>query len=118
SKLEHVSDKNMFGRFILWFERKLDNVIDGFTAALKWAFNHKFITLAATFLLLIASFMLIPFGFIGNEFIPAGDRGEVSLQLELPKNSTVEQTNFATKQVEEYLNNIPEVTRVFTTVGT
>ncbi|WP_066833577.1 efflux RND transporter permease subunit [Rufibacter ruber] len=118
SKLEHVSDKNLFGRFILWFERLLDKIIDGFTGALKWAFNHKFITLAATFLLLIASFMLVPFGFIGNEFIPAGDRGEVSLQLELPKNSTVEQTNFATKQVEEYLSGIPEVTRVFTTVGT
>ncbi|MBC3539364.1 efflux RND transporter permease subunit [Rufibacter sediminis] len=118
SKLEHVSDKNMFGRFILRFERLLDKIIEGFTGALKWAFNHKFITLAATFLLLIASFMLIPFGFIGNEFIPAGDRGEVSLQLELPKNATVEQTNFATKQVEEYLNGIPEVTRVFTTVGT
>ncbi|WP_192820254.1 efflux RND transporter permease subunit [Rufibacter sp. LB8] len=118
SKLEHVSDKNMFGRFILWFERKLDNIIDGFTATLKWAFNHKFITLGVTFLLLVASFMLVPFGFIGSEFIPAGDRGEVSLQLELPKNSTVEQTNFATKQVEEYLRTIPEVTRVFTTVGT
>ncbi|WP_207431787.1 efflux RND transporter permease subunit [Sabulibacter ruber] len=118
SKLEHVSDKNMFGRFILWFERLLDRIIEGFTDALQWAFGHKFITLAATFLLLIASFMLVPFGFIGNEFIPAGDRGEVSLQLELPKNATVEQTNFATKQVEEYLRGIPEVTRVFTTVGT
>ncbi|AMM51816.1 acriflavin resistance protein [Rufibacter sp. DG15C] len=118
SKLEHVSDKNMFGRFILWFERQLDNIIEGFTNTLKWAFNHKFITLGVTFLLLIASFMLVPFGFIGSEFIPAGDRGEVSLQLELPKNSTVEQTNYATKQVEEYLRTIPEVKRVFTTVGT
>ncbi|WP_205499952.1 efflux RND transporter permease subunit [Rufibacter psychrotolerans] len=118
SKLEHVSDKNLFGRFILWFERLLDRIIEGFTGALRWAFNHKFITIAATFVLLVASFMLVPFGFIGNEFIPAGDRGEVSLQLELPKNATVEQTNFATKQVEEYLRGIPEVTRVFTTVGT
>ncbi|MFT2009935.1 efflux RND transporter permease subunit [Pontibacter sp. 13R65] len=118
SKLEHISDKNIFGRFILAFERFLDRVIDVFTAALKWAFNHKFITLAATFLLLIASFMLVPFGFIGSEFIPAGDRGEVSLQLELPKNATVEQTNFATKQVEEYLQSIPEVEKIFTTVGT
>ncbi|GAA4294879.1 efflux RND transporter permease subunit [Nibribacter koreensis] len=118
SKLEHVSDKNMFGRFILWFERLLDRIIEGFTNTLKWAFNHKFITLGVTFLLLIASFMLVPFGFIGSEFIPSGDRGEVSLQLELPKNSTVEQTNYATKQVEEYLRTIPEVKRVFTTVGT
>ncbi|WP_276497219.1 efflux RND transporter permease subunit [Pontibacter litorisediminis] len=118
SRLEHISDKNFFGRFILAFERMLDRIIDGFTAALKWAFNHKFITLGVTFLLLVASFMLVPFGFIGSEFIPAGDRGEVSLQLELPKNATVEQTNFATKQVEAYLQTKPEVKRIFTTVGT
>ncbi|WP_299759161.1 efflux RND transporter permease subunit [uncultured Pontibacter sp.] len=118
SRLEHVSDKNIFGRFILSFERFLDRIIDGFIAALKWAFNHKFITLALTFVLLIASFMLVPFGFIGSEFIPAGDRGEVSLQLELPKNATVEQTNLATKQVEAFLQSKPEVKRIFTTVGT
>ncbi|GAB3539881.1 efflux RND transporter permease subunit [Pontibacter brevis] len=118
SRLEHVSNKNAFGRFILAFERFLDRIIDGFTAALQWAFGHKFITLAATLLLLVASFALVPFGFIGSEFIPAGDRGEVSLQLELPKNATVEQTNFATRQVEEYLSGIPEVAKVFTTVGT
>ncbi|MFC6998994.1 efflux RND transporter permease subunit [Rufibacter roseus] len=118
SKLEHLSDKTIFGRVILSFERFLDRVIDGFTGALKWAFNHKFITLAVTFLLLVGSFALVPLGFIGSEFIPTGDRGEVSLQLELPKNATVEQTNFATKQVEQYLQSIPEVDKVFTTVGT
>ncbi|PVY42179.1 efflux RND transporter permease subunit [Pontibacter virosus] len=118
SRLEHISDKNIFGRFILAFERFLDNIIDGFTAALKWAFNHKFITLGVTILLLVASFALVPLGFIGSDFIPAGDRGEVSLQLELPKNSTVEQTNFATRQVEQYLEAFPEVSKVFTTVGT
>ncbi|MHA6249970.1 efflux RND transporter permease subunit [Pontibacter sp. CAU 1760] len=118
SRLEHVSKDNAFGRFILAFERLLDRIIDGFTATLKWAFNHKLITLAVTLLMLVGSFMLVPFGFIGSEFIPAGDRGEVSLQLELPKNATVEQTNFATRQVEEYLEAIPEVKKVFTTVGT
>ncbi|WP_299986721.1 efflux RND transporter permease subunit [uncultured Pontibacter sp.] len=118
SRLEHISDKNIFGRFILAFERVLDRIIDGFTAALKWAFNHKLITLGVTMILLVASFALVPLGFIGSAFIPAGDRGEVSLQLELPKNATVEQTNFATRQVEQYLEGFPEVSKVFTTVGT
>ncbi|MBX0331831.1 efflux RND transporter permease subunit [Pontibacter sp. HSC-14F20] len=118
SRLEHISDKNIFGRFILAFERVLDRIIDGFTSALQWAFNHKFITLSVTIILLVASFALVPLGFIGSAFIPAGDRGEVSLQLELPKNSTVEQTNFATRQVEQYLESFPEVSKVFTTVGT
>ncbi|PTX21410.1 CzcA family heavy metal efflux pump/hydrophobe/amphiphile efflux-1 (HAE1) family protein [Pontibacter mucosus] len=118
SRLEHISGTNIFGRFILAFERLLDRIIDGFTAALQWAFNHKFITLGVTMLMLVASFMLPKYGFIGSEFVPSGDRGEVSLMLELPKNATVEQTNFATQQVEEYLLAIPEVEKVFTTVGT
>ncbi|ARS34522.1 efflux RND transporter permease subunit [Pontibacter actiniarum] len=118
SRLEHLSDKNFFGRFILSFERFLDRVIDGFTAALKWAFNHKFITMAATVVLLVASIALVPAGFIGSEFVSAGDRGEFIVQLELPKNATVEQTNFAARQVEGYLEQYPEVTNLFTTVGT
>ncbi|WP_439883316.1 efflux RND transporter permease subunit [Pontibacter sp. MBLB2868] len=118
SKLEHLSDKNIFGRFILAFERFLDHVIDGFTAALQWAFGHKIVVLGATLLMLVATVALVPAGFIGSEFVSAGDRGEFIVQLELPKNATVEQTNFATRKVEEYLQQHPEVTNIFSTVGT
>jgi HAE1 family hydrophobic/amphiphilic exporter-1 len=118
SKLEHLSDKNIFGRFILAFERFLDRVIEGFSAALTWSFNHKIVVLLSTFVLFVASVALIPTGFIGSEFVSAGDRGEFIVQLELPKNATVEQTNFAARQTEEYLQQFPAVTKVFTTVGT
>ena len=118
SRLEHLSDKNIFGRFILAFERFLDRVIEGFVSALKWSFGHKAIVLLSTVVLLVASIALVPLGFIGSEFVSAGDRGEFIVQLELPKNATVEQTNFATRQVEEYLEQFPEVTKTFTTIGT
>ena len=61
--------------------------------------------------------MLIPLGFIGNEFASIGDRGEFYLNIELPKNSTIEQTNKLTKQAEDIITNNPYVTSVFTTVG-
>ncbi|MGV3640789.1 MAG: efflux RND transporter permease subunit [Adhaeribacter sp.] len=117
SRLEHVSDKNIFGRFILAFERLLDRIIDGFTAALRWSFNHKIIVLVLTVVAFFGAVALVPFGFIGSEFIGAGDRGEVNFQLELPKNATVEQTNQTTAKFERYLDKYPEITRVFTTVG-
>lgn len=117
SRLEHVSDKNLFGRFILGFERFLDKVIETFSSILKWSFSHKLVVLGLTLLAFIGSIMLIPAGFIGNEFIGMGDRGEVNFQLELPKNATVEQTNHATASVEAYLQKYPEITKVFTTVG-
>src|SRR5690606_22299287 len=56
-------------------------------------------------------------GFIGSEFVSHGDRGEFLLRLELPKDATLEQTNFKTREVEDYLRTLPEVTEVFTTVG-
>ena len=118
SKLEHLSSKNMFGRFILSFERFLDRIIDGFTDALKWSFNHKIVVLLLPLVLFVASVALVPMGFIGSEFVSAGDRGEFIVQLELPKNATIEQTNFAARQVEAYLDQFPEVTKLFTTVGT
>ena len=75
-KLEHITGKNVFGRFILWFEKQLTNFTLWMTALLKWALNHKAITLGGTLVLLIASFMLLGLGFIGGEFIPKGDRGQ------------------------------------------
>ncbi|AHM60301.1 cation/multidrug efflux pump [Flammeovirgaceae bacterium 311] len=118
SRLEHLSDKNFFGRFILSFERFLDRVIDGFSSALSWSFKNKTVVLLTTVVLFIASVALIPTGFIGSEFVSAGDRGEFIVQLELPKNATVEQTNFATRQVEEHLQQYPEISKLFTTIGT
>src|SRR5690606_31565240 len=82
-KLEHLTGKNYFERFILWFEKQLDRFTNWITGLLKWSLNHKAITLGATFMLLVASFMLIPAGYIGGEFIPKGDRGEFIVGIEL-----------------------------------
>lgn len=118
SRLEHLNPKKPIGKFIIGFEKILDRIIDQLTAVLKWSFNHKLIVLGMTTLLFVSAIALIPAGFIGSEFISTGDRGEFIVKLELPKNATVEQTNFAARQVEQYLQRLPEVTSIFTTVGT
>src|SRR5690606_18494632 len=84
---------------------------------LNWAFGHKAITLIITFVLFISSFFLVSQGFIGSEFVNEGDRGEFIIRLELPKDATLEQTNFKTREVEQYIESLPEVTGLFTTVG-
>jgi HAE1 family hydrophobic/amphiphilic exporter-1 len=67
--------------------------------------------------MLLASLSLIFTGFIGVEFIKAGDRSEIMAEIELPKNATLQQTNRLTSQVEQYLLSIPDVVSVFTNVG-
>ncbi|MVT07011.1 efflux RND transporter permease subunit [Chitinophaga tropicalis] len=116
-RLEHITGKNLFEKFILWFERQLQKFTDWMTGILKWALNHKAITLVVAIGLLFLSFMLLGKGYIGGEFIPRGDRGQFILVLEMPKDASVEQTNQATRKAEQYLSKKPEVTRLITTVG-
>ncbi|WP_200975529.1 efflux RND transporter permease subunit [Echinicola sp. 20G] len=117
TKLENINPKSVFGRIINGFEGFLDSFIDWLTGILKWAFNHKIITLVVTFVLFISSFMLVSNGFIGSEFVSEGDKGEFIIRLELPKSATLEETNFTTREAENFLQKNPLVTSVFTTVG-
>lgn len=117
SKLEHLSNKNIFGRFLLGFEKLVDKFTDGIQAALAWSFRHKTITLVSVLLLFFSSLALVGLGFIGSEFVSGGDQGEFNISLELPKNASVEETNKATQKIETYLRTIPEITSITATVG-
>jgi HAE1 family hydrophobic/amphiphilic exporter-1 len=117
SKLEHLDKNSFFGKIVYGFESGLDSFVDWLVGILRWGFAHKVALLAITFVLFISSFFLVIKGFIGSEFVSEGDRGEFLLRLELPKDATLEQTNFKTREVEDYLRTLPEVTEVFTTVG-
>src|SRR5690606_32369279 len=116
-KLERVSDKNIFGRFILWFENQLHRFTQWITGVLKWSLNHKLITLGLITVLLFSSFGLIIGGYIGGEFFAQGDRGEFLVQIEMPKDASIEQTNQMTRKAEEFLATKPEVISQITTVG-
>ena len=117
SKLEHLDKNSFFGKIVYGFEAGLDAFVDWMIDILKWGFAHKAALLGITVVLFISSFFLVIKGFIGSEFVSEGDRGEFLLRLELPKDATLEQTNFKTREVEDYLRTLPEVTEVFTTVG-
>jgi HAE1 family hydrophobic/amphiphilic exporter-1 len=116
-KLERASTKTLFGKLIHSFERGLNNFTEWIGNLLKWSLSHKKTTLSVVTVLFFSSFLLIAKGFIGAEFFASGDRGEFIVQIELPKNSSIEQTNLYTQKAEDYLMKKPEVTRVITTVG-
>lgn len=116
-KLERVTNKNIFGRFILWFEKKLQEFTAWITEVLHWALGHKLMTLLAIGILFVGSFGLVAGGYIGGEFFAQGDRGEFLVQIELSKDASVEQTNQVTRQVEQYLSTKPEIISQITTVG-
>ncbi len=118
SEHSEKENKGFFGKFFDGFERLIDRFGEGITSLLIWAFRHKAVTLIITAMLLVASVALVPAGFIGSEFVSAGDRGEFAINLELSKDATVEQTNLVTRQAEQILFEKSIVEGIFTTVGT
>ncbi|MDO4230147.1 MAG: efflux RND transporter permease subunit [Capnocytophaga sp.] len=116
-KLEHLSESSFFGKIVYQFEAMLKQFTQFVTRILRWSFKNKLATIIGVALLFIGSIALLPLGFIGGEFFPGLDRGQFVLQIELPKDASIEQTNFMTQKAENYVSQLPEVEKVITTVG-
>jgi len=117
AKHTHFRKGSLMERIISAFERGLASFTDGYIKVIAWSLHHKTIVLVGTTVLFFASLSLVIGGFIGSEFISMGDRGEIIIQMELPKNASIEQTNKLTLEAEKFLQAQPEVVSVFTTVG-
>jgi HAE1 family hydrophobic/amphiphilic exporter-1 len=118
SKAERLSKDSLMGRFGIWFETKYAALVTEYLKLLRWSLENRGKTLLIAGLLFIAAFSLLPFGFIGSEFMPSMDRGELLVQIELPARAKLEQTSQVTRRAEQILAEFPEVMKAFTTVGT
>ncbi|MDR3272831.1 MAG: efflux RND transporter permease subunit [Flavobacteriaceae bacterium] len=120
-KLKRMDSRNAFGRFIIWFEEMQNRFAHWISGLLSWSLKNKMnkiITMSIATALFIGSILLIVFGFIGAEFFPQVDRGEFIIQIELPKDASLEQTNFALQKAENFLAKKSEVVNmIITTVG-
>lgn len=117
-RLENIQGKNLFGRFILAFEKVLDRFTHWISRLLKYCLKNR-TTKVMTVILVIVIFVL-SFGltkFIGGEFMPGIDKSEFLVQIELPKEASVEKTNFMTQKAEAFLAQKPEIKKMITTVG-
>ncbi len=118
ARLENLRESGYFGLLLRKFEAMIDDIIDFIVALLEWAFVHKAATMLIALALFAASISLIFLGFIGVEFVKAGDRSELLIELELPRNATLRETQQVAVKVENYLLGIPDVKKVFTNIGT
>lgn len=119
-RLEVVTGKNLFEKIILWFETKIDAFTHWISELLEWALKNrrnKIITLSIAVAMFFGSFGLVGAGFVGGEFFPKLDKGEFLVQIELPKDASIEQTNFVTQRAEQFLQSKPEVVNLITKVG-
>jgi multidrug efflux pump subunit AcrB len=83
--------------------------------SVTWCLKHRRITLGVATALLFGSFSLLPL--LPQGFSPAGDVGFTEVAVELPPGSTLEETHAVAEDVRGRLQGIPEVQRVYTTIG-
>ncbi|WP_343691868.1 efflux RND transporter permease subunit [Chitinophaga sp.] len=116
-RLEHLTKETWWGRLNLGFEHIIDVIKENYGKALKVSLHKKRYLLSGVIVLIIGSIMLVAKGFVGAAFIPAGDQGELMINLELSPDASIYQTNMLTQQVEKQLMARPEVDKVFSSIG-
>jgi len=116
-KKESTKAKGLAQRFGDSFDRGFDRVTAFFQIILAWAVRHTKTTLFASFALLVLSLGLVAMGAVGSEFYADIDRGEFSVNIELPERVTLEENNGTTLKIEELLRTHPEVKHLYTKVG-
>lgn len=118
SEVITLKQEKLYHKPLIAFENFLKSISDGYKAILQWTLSRKRITAFSLLGLVVASMLLLVFGFIGSEFVKNGDNGEFIIELELPKESTIEETNLAALEVETILLKDNIISSVFSTVGT
>lgn len=119
-KLQHFKGNNLGGRFILRFEIFMEWISNGVLRLLKLALKNrrtKVITLLISGGMFASSFLLISSGLIGNAFMETGERGEFLLEITMPQDASLAQTDATTKEVETWLRAQKHVRHTFATVG-
>ncbi|HEX2954146.1 MAG TPA: efflux RND transporter permease subunit, partial [Bacillota bacterium] len=117
AKLEKVKKATFFGKVGEAFDRLYDRFAGFYLHVLRRSLEKRGLVLLIAGLLFIAALSLIPLGYIGDEFIPLIDRGEFMVTIELPSRAKLEETNRSVLAVEKILARMPEVKKVFSSVG-
>ncbi len=117
AKLEHFSSNNWLGWFFTFIEKQLSKLTFYYGLLLKIGLRNRWVIYIIAFGSLFASVILVTNGIIGGEFLPPADKGEISVIIETPEGSKFDETNYIAKRIEKKLSKLPEVTRIFSTVG-
>ncbi len=87
-----------------------------YTKSLEWCFNHKGLVLSVSLVIFIATLMLYPF--IGTELVQSTDEGVISINMQLPTGTRLEDTDMNTKIMEAQVKKlVPELAHLETSVG-
>jgi multidrug efflux pump subunit AcrB len=90
-------------------------VMRHYLSSVQWCLGNRFKTLLMATIFFVGSLSLVPL--LPKGFVPAADRGQTMVNIERAPGSTLEDTLRAAERVRQKLETMPDVTRVFSSVG-
>lgn len=119
SKLMKASGpkKGIFSKMYDFSEKLFKGWEEFYAKSLSWCLSHKKFVIFGFLTAFLVSLLLIPF--IGNEFIPDEDTGDVRMTINLALGTRIEETDKVAKRIEEILEkDVPEARLIFARSGT
>lgn len=117
AKVENITGKGIFKYLLTGFENRIVRFSNWVANLLSWSLTHKRWVGGTVIVGFIAIMSLFPLGYISFEFLPAVDRGEFMVQIEMPKDISMEESNAMVRRAEDWMRSQPVVKQVITTVG-
>lgn len=82
---------------------------------MRWCLNHRGITALASMVFFVGSIALVPL--LPTGFVPAADRAQTQINLELPPGSTLAETQAVAAQARNAAMQVPGIKGVFSSIG-
>ena len=98
------SRRSIFRRIGDGFEASFENFARGYEGVLDWALEHRGLVAGALLAFALSSLLLYPF--VGRDFFPSVDAGELRLHVRCPPGTRIEQSEVYFQRVEDYIRQV------------
>ncbi|MEK1943410.1 MAG: efflux RND transporter permease subunit [Pseudomonas sp.] len=96
-------------------DKKPGRLTRGMDRGLKWTMRHRWLSIGLTVALFATSIVLMQF--VQQQFFPSSDRPELLVDLNLPQNSSLEETRQVVDRLEATLKDDKDIQRWSTYIG-
>jgi multidrug efflux pump subunit AcrB len=96
--------RSLFGRISDSFEAGFVKLTGAYEGALDWALDHTRVVIIAFLAFAFSSLSLYPF--VGRDFFPTVDAGQLRLHVRAPAGTRIEETEKDFQRVEDYIRQV------------
>src|SRR6266446_3934237 len=96
--------RSLFGRISDSFEAGFIKLTRAYEGTLDWALEHRTVVIAVFLTFAFSSLSLYPF--VGRDFFPTVDAGQLRLHVRAPAGTRIEETEQFFRRVEDYMRQV------------